>query len=100
VRWEYVKEILDEAQNIELSSYIFKSLDILKIDEIFLEIKFSKKTRVDLSFNNIDKEKIFFESKTPMAIFNKRVGLNKLENGISIVTISDITTLVEIKIEL
>ena len=34
-----------------------------------------------------------------MVLFNKRVGVGKLETGISIVTEDDITTLVEIKIE-
>ena len=97
-RWKFVKEINEDTKAVELPSYIFKSFNILEIDNIFLEIKFQNKSRVDLSFNKTDEE-IYFESKTPMRLLNKRVGLKKLENGISIITQSDILTLVEIKIE-
>lgn len=97
-RWHLVKEILENTKKIEIPNYIFKSFDILNIDDVFLEIKFSKKTRVELSFQK-SSESIYFESKTPMVLFNKRVGLSKLEKGISIVTEGDITTLVEIQIE-
>ena len=97
-RWHLVKEILEDTKKIEIPNYIFKSFDILNIDDVFLEIKFSKKTRVELSFQK-SSESIYFESKTPIVLFNKRVGLSKLEKGISIVTEGDITTLVEIKIE-
>ena len=98
-RWSYIKEISDNTKKIELPNYLFKSFDILKVDDIFLEVKFPKKTRVELSFNKTD-EDIYFDSTTPMVLFNKRVGLNRLEKGISITTESDITILVEIKIEL
>ncbi len=97
-RWHYVKEILDDTKKVDIPNYIFKSFDLLNIDDVFLEIKFPKKTRVELSFQKSN-ESIYFESKTPMVLFNKRVGLGKLEKGISIVTEGDITTLVEIKIE-
>ncbi len=97
-RFQYIKEILGDTKKIDIPNYIFKSFDILNIDDIFLEIKFPKKTRVELSFQKSN-ESIYFESKTPMVLFNKRVGLGKLENGISIVTEGDIITLVEIKIE-
>jgi len=99
IRWQYIKEISENTKKIELPSYIFKTLDILKIDEILLEIKFPNKSRVELSFEKID-EDIFFESKTPIRVLNKRVGLEKFEKGISmIIKSSNITTLVEIKIE-
>lgn len=97
-RWSYVKEILDNIKQIELPNYLFKSFDILKIDDVFLEVKFPKKTKVELCFNKTD-EDIYFESTTPMVLFNKRVGLNRLEKGVSITIESDITILVEIKIE-
>ena len=97
-RWYLVKEILDDTKKIEIPSYIFKSFDLLNIDDIFLEVKFPKKTRVELSFQKSN-ESIYFESKTPMVRFNKRVGLGMLEKGISIVTEGDIITLVEMKIE-
>ena len=51
-----------------------------------------------MSFNKKDEE-VYFESQTPMRVLNKRIGLQQLENGISIITHSDITTFVEIKIE-
>jgi len=98
-RWNLVKEITKDTKRIELPIYLFKPLDLLKIDDIFLEITFPKKTRAELSFQKSN-ESIYFESKTPMVLFNKRVGLGKLEKGISIVIEGDIITLVEIKIEL
>lgn len=98
-RWSYIKEILDTTKKIELPNYLFKSFDILKIDNVFLEVKFPKKTKIELSFNKAD-EDIYFESTTPMVLLNKRVGLSRLEKGISITTKSDLATLVEIKIEL
>jgi len=97
-RWQFVKEIDIDTKTVELPSSVFKTFNILEIDDIFLEIKFPNKSRVELSFNKTDEE-VYFESKTPMRVPNKRVGLKKLENGISIITQSDITTLVEIKIE-
>jgi len=98
-RWSYAKEITDDTKKIELPNYLFKSFDILKVDNIFLEVKFPKKTKVELSFNKID-EDIYFESTTPMVLLNKRIGLNRLEKGILMIIKSDITILVEIKIEL
>lgn len=98
-RWQYIKEILNDTKNIEIPNYIFNAFDILKIDNIFLEIKFPNKTKVEFSFYKTE-EKIYFESNTPMRVFNKRLGLGKLEQGISMIVESDITTLVEIKIEL
>jgi DNA-binding helix-hairpin-helix protein with protein kinase domain len=98
-RFQYIKEILNNTKKIEIPNYFFKSFDILNIDDIFLEIKFPKKTRVELSFNKTD-EDIYFESTTPMRILNKRIGIKKIEDGISVITKSDIAILVEIKIEL
>lgn len=97
-RWIYIKEINKDTRIIELANYIFKTFNILEIDDIFLEIKFPNESRVELSFNKTD-EDVYFESKTPMRVLNKIIGLNKLENGISILTYSDIITLVEIRIE-
>lgn len=98
-RWNYVKEIPDDTKKIELPSYLFKQFNILKINDNFLEIKFPKRTRVELSFTKTD-EDIYFESTTPIRTLNKRIGIEKVEGGISIITKHDITTLVEIKIEL
>jgi len=98
-RWQYIKEISDNTKKIELPNYLFNSFNILKIDDIFLEVKFPTKTKVELTFIRTD-EDIYFESTTPIKLVNKRIGLSRLENGISIVIKSDITTLVEIKIEL
>ncbi len=97
-RWKFVKEINEDIKSIELPSYIFKTFNILETDDIFLEIKFPNKSRIELSFNKKDEE-VYFESQTPMRVLNKRIGLQQLENGISIITHSDITTFVEIKIE-
>ncbi|MEL0649924.1 hypothetical protein V6246_00735 [Algibacter sp. TI.3.09] len=100
-RWEYVREILEGTKIIEVPNYLFKSFDILKVDDVFLEIKFSRQTRIELSFNKTGDEKIFFESETSKPIFNKKsIRDEELKKGISIVTFSDIKTLVEIKIEL
>ncbi len=98
IRWQYIKEISENTKKIELPSYIFKTFNILDVDDIFLVIKFPNQSRVELSFNKTDEE-IYFKSKTPMRVLNKRVGLKELENGISVITQSDIITLVEIKIE-
>lgn len=97
-KWQLIKDIDVDTKIVKLPNYIFKTFNILEIDDIFLEIKFPNKSRVELSFNKTDEE-VYFESKTPMRVLNKRVGLKKLENGISIITQSNITTLVEIKIE-
>jgi len=96
-RWQYTKEIIDNTKKIELPIYLFKSIDILKIDDIFLEVKFPTKTKVELSFHKTDEE-IYFESTTPMRLLNKKIGIKRLENSISILIKSDITTLVEMKI--
>ena len=97
-RWKFVKEINEDIKSIELPSYIFKTFNILETDDIFLEIKFINKSRVDLSFNKKD-EQVYSESQTAMRSLNKGLSLNKLENGISLITKSDIATFVEIKIE-
>ena len=97
-RWQFVKEIDEYTKAIELPSYIFKTFNILEADEIFLEVKFPNKLRIELSFNKKDEE-VYFESQTPMRVLNKRIGLQQIENGISIITHSEITTFVEIKIE-
>ena len=97
-RWQFAKEINEDMKSIELPSYIFKTFSILETDEIFLEIKFPNQSRVELSFNKKDEE-VYFESETPMRNLKKRIGFEQLEKGISIITDSDIVTLVEIKIE-
>lgn len=98
-RWQYIKEINDDTKKIEISSSIFKTFNILNIDDVFLEIKFPKKTRVELWFNKGD-ENVYFESTRPIATSKKRIGIQRLEKGISIITEGDISTLVEVKIEL
>ena len=97
-RWRFVKEITENTKSIELPIYLFKPLDLLKIDDSFLEIVFSKKTRVDLYFEKEDEE-VYFESKTPMVNSRKRVGLKKLEDGIEIIVKDKISILVEIEIK-
>jgi len=97
-RWKFVKEIRENTKSIELPLYLFKPLDLLKIDDSFLEIVFSKKTRVDLHFEK-ENEVIYFESKTPMVNSRKRVGLKKLEDGIEIRVEDKINILVEIEIK-
>lgn len=98
-RWLFVKEILDNTKKIELPMYLFKTFDILQIDEPFAEVKFTSKTRMEFSFYKNNKEEVYFESKTPIRTLNKRIGITKVEKGITITTKSDIATLVEIKIE-
>lgn len=97
-RWKFVKEITENTKSIELPIYLFKPLDLLKIDDSFLEIVFSKKTRVDLYFEK-ENEVIYFESNTPMVNSRKRVGLKKLEDGIEIIVEDKINILVEIEIK-
>jgi serine/threonine protein kinase len=97
-RWKFVKEITEDTKSIELPIYLFKSFDLLKIDDSFLEIVFSKKTRVELYFEKED-EVIYFESNTPMVNSRKRVSLKKLENGIEIRVEDKINILVEVEIK-
>jgi len=97
-RWQFIKEITDDTKSIELPAYLFKSLDLLKIDNSFLEVIFSNKTRVDLHFVK-ENEEIYFESKTPMAYSRKRVGLKKIEDGIEIIVKDKISILVKIEIK-
>jgi len=97
-RWKFVKEITEDTKSIELPIYLFKSLDLLKIDDSFLEIVFSKKTRVDLYFEK-ENEEIYFESKTPIVNSRKRIDLKKLEDGIEIIIKDKINILVEIEIK-
>ncbi|EDZ63297.1 conserved hypothetical protein [Sulfurimonas gotlandica GD1] len=98
-RWKYITEITDNTKRIELPMYLFKSFDILKIDDTFLEINFIKKTRVDLYFEK-EKENIYFQSKTPMVNTRKGIGLTKFEEGIKIIIedVKNTTILVEIEI--
>lgn len=97
-RWSFVKEITEKTKSIELPFYLFKPLDLLKIDDSFLEIVFAKKTRVELYFEKEDEE-IYFESKTPMVYTRKRVGTKRLEDGIEIIVKDKINILVEIEIK-
>lgn len=97
-RWRFVKEITRNTKSIELPIYLFKPLNLLKIDDSFLKIIFSKKTRIDLYFEKEDEE-IYFETKTPMVNSRKRVGLKKLEDGIEVIVKETITILVEIEIK-
>jgi len=97
-RWRFIKEVTEKTRKIDLPKYLFQCFDILHIDDTYAEVKFPSKTRVEFSFNKGD-ENIYFESKKPIALLNKRIGLNKLEDGISVIVEGSITTLVEIKIE-
>ena len=97
-RWSYIKEIDNNINIIILPCYLFELFDISKIDDTFLQINFVTKTKIELSFEETDK-KIYFESKTPIVVLKKRIGLGRLEKGISIIIDSDIKILVEIKIE-
>ncbi len=97
-RWKFVKEMTENTKSIELPLYLFKSLDFLKIDDSFLKIVFSKKTRVDLNFEK-ENEVIYFESNTPMVNSRKRVGLKKIEDGMEIIVKDKINILVEIEIK-
>jgi serine/threonine protein kinase len=98
-KWYFVKEINNNTKQIKLPSYIFKSFDILKIYDIFLNISFNKKNRVELSFEK-NNEEIYIDNKL---MHNTRIplNLNKFSNGISIRVIDneDIETLIEIEIK-
>ncbi len=98
-RWYFVKEFDNLTKKIKLPIYLFKSFDILKIDDIFLELDFNKKDRVELIFDK-NNEEIFVDNKL-MYTLRKPLNLNKLNNGISIIVKDDIdiTILVEIEIK-
>jgi len=97
-RWKFVKEITDTTKSIKLPIYLFKPLDLLHIDDIFLEILFSKKTRVDLFFEKEDEE-VYLTSTTPIARNRQRIGLKKLEDGIEIIVKDTIDILVKVEIK-
>jgi serine/threonine protein kinase len=98
-KWYFVKEIdINSVKKIELPSCIFKSFDILNLNDIFLDINFTRKNKLEFSFYKKD-EKIIFDSKE-MFTSRKPSSLSKLKNGISIIVENDkdITTLIEIEI--
>jgi len=97
-RWKFVKEITEKTKSIKLPIYLFKPLDLLHIDDTFLEILFSKKTRVDLYFEKEDEE-VYLTSTTPIARNRQRIGLKKLEDGIEIIVKDTIDILVKVEIK-
>ena len=97
-RWNFLKEITDTTKSIKLPVYLFKPLDLLHIDDTFLEILFSKKTRVDLYFEKKDEE-VYFKATTPMATNRRSIGLKELEDGIEIIVKDNIDILVKVEIQ-
>ena len=97
-RWRFVKELLSDTKRIELPIYLFKPFNVLKIDDSFLEIVFTKKTRIDLNFEK-DEDEISFKGKAPIRNSRQRIGLKKMEEGIEIIVKDKITILVEIEIK-
>lgn len=99
-KWYFVKEINTSSFNkIELPSYIFKSFDILKINDTFLDINFTRGNNLEFIFHKKN-ENITFDSKT-MFTTRKPSSISKLEKGITIIVndSEDITTLIEIEIK-
>lgn len=99
-KWYFVKEINTQGLNkIELPSYIFKSFDILKINDTFLDINFARGNKLEFVFHK-KSETIIFDSKT-MFTTRKPSSISKLEKGITIIVndSEDITTLIEIEIK-
>lgn len=96
-RWRFVKEIKESARSVKLPKYLFEPFDIMAVDDTFLELVFSKQGRVELYFESEDKE-IYFESTTPMRNLRKRIGIQRLEDGISIRVNDDIDIFVELKV--
>jgi len=97
-RWKYVKEVSSEINTINLPKHLFTSLDVLTIDDTFLEITFSKKTRVQLFFNK-NQEEVYFKSDTPIQSNRKKISIQSLEDGLAIHVKSDIELLVELRLE-
>ncbi len=98
-KWYYTKEIdINNLKNIELPNYIFKSFNILEINDNFLEIIFSRKY-IEFIFHKTN-ENIIFNSKV-MSRTRKSSSISELENGITIIVedSEDITTLIEIEIK-
>lgn len=101
LKWYYTKEIdIKNLKDIELPNYIFKSFDILTINDIFLDIKFARGNKLEFVFHKKN-ENIIFDSKI-MSTTRKPSLISKLEKGITIIVddSEDITTLTEIEIKI
>ena len=101
LKWYYTKEIdIKNLKDIELPNYIFKSFDILTINDIFLDIKFARGNKLEFVFHKKN-EYIIFDSKI-MSTTRKPSLISKLEKGITIIVddSEDITTLTEIEIKI
>lgn len=98
-KWYFVKEITNSTNQIELPNYIFKSFDISNINDIFLDINFTKRNKVEFNFHK-NNEDIIFDSKI-MYTTRKPSQISKLKRGINIILEDnkDISTYIEIKIE-
>jgi len=98
LRWEYVREIDENTKTIKLPNYLFKSFNILEIDDIFLKLEFQINNRIILSFQKTDNE-IYFKSNTPIRLYRKKSTIEEIKKGMEIIIKNDIDILVEIKIE-
>lgn len=99
-KWYFVKEIdINTTKKVEFSSYLFKSFDILNLNDIFLDINFTRRNKLEFNFHKKD-ENITFDSKL-MFTTRKPSQVSKLRKGISIIVENenDITTLIEIELK-
>jgi len=98
-KWYFTKEITDTTKQIDLPNYIFKSFDILNINNIFLQINFTRRNKLEFIFNK-DNENITFDSKL-MHTSRKPSSISKIKQGITIIVEDDkdISTLIEIEMK-
>jgi serine/threonine protein kinase len=99
-KWYFVKEIdIHNVKKIEFPSYLFKSFDILNLNDVFLDINFMRRNKLEFNFHKKD-ENITFDSRL-MFTTRKPSQVSKLRQGISIIVENneDITTLIEIEIK-
>jgi len=92
----YAKEIQDICE-IKLPYFLFKEFDI-DIDKYFARVKF-RKNQVEFVFESDKKEEIYFNQKTKIYNFRKRIGIDRLKKGIYIIVQDSISRYLDIKVE-
>jgi serine/threonine protein kinase len=96
-RWRFVKEIKPQTNFVKLPAYLFKPLDILNINDWFVQMKLTSNIRVEFDID-VRNETVCFNSDIPIHVFKKKIGRSSAENGIYLTVEDDITILVEIRL--
>ena len=93
----YAKEIQDTCE-IKLPLFLFKEFD-LDINKHFARVKF-RNNQVEFIFEKENNEEIYFNQKSKIFNFRKKIGIDKLKKSIYVIVKGTIIRYLDIKVEL